>query len=115
MGPIVPNISPQIAMDQTVLDGARSSLVYSAAEAVSTPGRAAHISFLNQALRGVSQSFGRDLLEKMQVVTLEDVKHVLRKYVLRLFDHSSSVAIVVSSPTKAETIAEQLASGGFQV
>jgi len=104
-----------ISMDQTVIDGAKSSLVYGAARAVSTPGRAAQVSFLNQALKGVPQSYGRELLEEMQAVTKEDVQRVLQKHVLRLFDPTSSVAVVVSSPSKADVIAEQLSSSGFSV
>ncbi|KAG9001081.1 hypothetical protein FRB93_012461 [Tulasnella sp. JGI-2019a] len=82
-------VDGSISMDQTVIDGAKSSLVYSAARAVSTPGRA--------------------------VVTKEDVQRVLKEYVLRLFEPETSVAIVVSSPSKADMIAEQLSSTGFNV
>ncbi|KAG8859116.1 hypothetical protein FRB96_004686 [Tulasnella sp. 330] len=108
-------VDGSIPMDQTVIDGAKSSLVYGTARAVSTPGRAAQVSFLNQALKGVSQSSGRDLLEKMQAVTKEDVQRVLKDHVLKLFEPASSVAVVVSSPSKADVIAEQLSSSGFDV
>lgn len=54
-------------------------------------------------------------LSVLQAVTIEDVKRVLDKYILRLFDPASSVAVVVSSPAKADAIAAQLSSCGFAV
>ncbi|KAG8907247.1 hypothetical protein FRC01_007752 [Tulasnella sp. 417] len=104
-----------IPIEQTVVDGAKSSIVYSTVRSVSTPGSASSVAFLNQALKGVSQDFGRELLEKMQAVTIEDVKRVLGQYVLPCFQPDSSVAVVVSSPAKAKDIAEQFTKAGFDV
>lgn len=48
-------------------------------------------------------------------MTSDQIKDVIRKYVLPLFDSSSSVAVVVSSPTKAAEIKKSLESVGFDV
>ncbi|KAH9858191.1 Metalloenzyme, LuxS/M16 peptidase-like protein [Lenzites betulinus] len=104
-----------IALDDTVLDAAKSSIVYGVAKSVSTSGRAALTSFVNQGLKGVSQNFNIELLEKFQDITKEDVLAVLRRYFLPLFDASSSVAVVVTAPSKAEQVTQDLGKAGFDV
>jgi len=89
--------------------------VYNVTRGVSTAGRAAIASFTNQALKGVSQNWNVDLLKKYQTVTKEDVIAALKKHVLPVFDPSSSVAVAVTTPSKAASIAESLARAGFQV
>ncbi|KAG8934409.1 hypothetical protein FRC02_010043 [Tulasnella sp. 418] len=104
-----------IPMDEISLDGAKSSLVYSVTRSVSSPGRAALEAFTNQTFRGVPADNARRLLERLQNVTLDDVKGALQKYILPLFDPESSVAVIVSGPSKSDSIAEQLKSAGFDV
>ncbi|TBU62037.1 Metalloenzyme, LuxS/M16 peptidase-like protein [Dichomitus squalens] len=104
-----------IALDETVLDAAKSSIVFGVAKSVSTPGRAALMSFINQGLKGVPQNHNIDLLEKFQKITKDDVLAVLKKYFLPLFDSSSSVAVVVTAPGKADEVSEELSKVGFEV
>lgn len=126
---------PQIPLEATTLDAAKSSIVYSVTRGVSTAGRAVsdvhnHVyhrvlncllcgqaiaSFINQALKGVSQNWNVELLEKYHAVTKEDVIASLKKHVLPVFDPSSSVAIVVTAPSKADSIGEGLSGVGFEV
>ncbi|KAJ7619113.1 Metalloenzyme, LuxS/M16 peptidase-like protein [Mycena polygramma] len=108
-------VDGSISLDTTTLDAAKSTVVYGVAKAVSTAGRAASMSFANQAFRGVPQTHQVDLLEKYQVVTKEDVLAVLRKYFLALFDVSKSAAFVVTAPGKIDGIAEGLTASGFAV
>ena len=73
------------------------------------------MSFINQGLKGVPQNYNIELLEKFQQITKEDVLAVLKKYFLPLFDSSSSVAVVVTAPGKADQVSEELGKVGFQV
>lgn len=73
------------------------------------------MSFVNQALKHVPQNFNRELLEKYQNVTKDDVLAMMEKYMLPLFDSSSSVAIVVSAPGKVDETIKGLQSFGFEV
>ena len=73
------------------------------------------VSFLNQALEGVSQNHNIELLEKYQNVTKGDVLHALKTYFLPLFNPNSSVAVVVTAPSKASGIGEELTHMGFEV
>ncbi len=54
-------------------------------------------------------------MEKFQAVSIEDVLRVLKTYFLPLFDASSSVAVVVTAPSKSSEIAEGLRTAGFLV
>ncbi|EKM61160.1 uncharacterized protein PHACADRAFT_247588 [Phanerochaete carnosa HHB-10118-sp] len=104
-----------IALDETGLDAAKSSIVYSVTRGVSTPGRAGLVSFINQALEGVPQNHSIELLEKYAKVTKEDVLEALKTYFLPLFDAKSSVAVVVTAPAKAASTGEELAKLGYEV
>ena len=73
------------------------------------------MSFTNQALKGVSQNHNVELLEKFQEISKADVLAVLQKYFLPLFDSSSSVAVVVTAPGKADQVSEDLGKIGFEV
>ncbi|KAJ7254026.1 Metalloenzyme, LuxS/M16 peptidase-like protein [Mycena haematopus] len=108
-------VDGSIALETTTLDAAKSTVVYGVAKNVSTAGRAAMMSFTNQALRGVPQTHQVEMLEKYQVVTKEDVLGIFRKYFLPLFDASTSVAVVVTAPAKVDGIVEGLAADGFIV
>lgn len=54
-------------LDQLRLDGAKSELAYFTANSQSTISKAAGVSFVNQALKGIPQSYQRDLLAKTKV------------------------------------------------
>ncbi|KAI0931998.1 hypothetical protein AcV7_000767 [Taiwanofungus camphoratus] len=108
-------VDGSIPLEDTSLDAAKSSIVYGVTKGVSTPGRAALSSFMNQALKGVSQNYNVDLLQKFQAVSKDDVLAALRTHFLPLFDSSSSVAVVVTAPSKASQIGEGLTTLGFEV
>jgi Zn-dependent M16 (insulinase) family peptidase len=72
-------------------------------------------SFINQALKGVTKDYGVELLDKYQNITKQDILGTLKKYFLPLFDPLSSVAIVVTAPSKAEEIGTGLQTLGFEV
>lgn len=73
------------------------------------------MSFINQALKNVSRTHEINLLEKYQAVTKDDVLGALKTHFLPLFDSSSSIAVVVTAPAKADEIGEGLKAVGFEV
>ena len=73
------------------------------------------MSFVNQGLKGLPQRHQVDLLEKYQNISKEDVLAALKKYFLPLFNSESSIAVVVTAPAKADSIAKSLQSEGFEV
>jgi len=75
----------------------------------------AMVSFTNQALKGVTRTYQIDLLEKYQEVSREDVVQALRKHLMPLFDSGSSVAVVVTAPSKVDQTTDGLKKAGFVV
>jgi len=73
------------------------------------------MSFLNQALKNIPRTHQIDLLEKYQAVTRDDVLKALKIYFLPLFDSSSSIAVVVTAPIKADETGASLKAMGFDV
>ena len=73
------------------------------------------MSFINQALKGVSSSHQIDLLEKYQTIKKEDILVALKKHIMPLFDPASSVAVVVTAPGNTQSIGERLTDLGFEV
>jgi len=108
-------VNGTVALEETTLDAAKSSIVYSVTRGVSTAGRAAITSFVNQALKGVPQDWNVELLKKYQAVTEEDVLAALKKHVLPVFDSSSSVVVAVTAPSKADSIGKDLTDAGYEV
>ncbi|KAJ4001026.1 Metalloenzyme, LuxS/M16 peptidase-like protein [Lentinula boryana] len=104
-----------VTLDDTTLDAAKSSIVYGVTKTVSTAGRAAVVSFTNQALKGVPQNYQVELLEKFQAVTKEDVLSIFRSHFLPLFEAKTSIAVVVTAPSKADEIDAGLSGYGFEV
>ncbi|PVF99908.1 hypothetical protein CPB86DRAFT_846178 [Serendipita vermifera] len=104
-----------IELKQTSIDAAQSSIVYALAKRVSSPGRAAITSFVNQALKGVAQTWEQDVLAQLNAVTPSQVLEAMKRYVLPLFDPSTSIAVVACAPGKADDIAAGLSSEGFDV
>ncbi|KIL70742.1 hypothetical protein M378DRAFT_6664 [Amanita muscaria Koide BX008] len=108
-------VDGKIEFDTTIFDAAKSSIVYGVAQNVSTPARAAMVSFSNQALKNISQNHQIDLLEKYQEIRKEEVLDAMRKYLLPLFDSSKSTVVVVTAPGKSEEIGKGLTQAGFDV
>ncbi|KAG1858584.1 cell morphogenesis N-terminal-domain-containing protein [Suillus tomentosus] len=102
-----------VALEETALDAATSSIVYGVTKNVATAGRAAINSFTNQALRGVPQDRSLQMLEKYQEVAKADVLAALEKHILAVFDSKRSMVTVVTAPSKADEIAAGLTGYGF--
>lgn len=70
---------------------------------------------MNQAFKGLPQNYNVELLEKFRAVTKDEVLHALKTRFLPLFHPSSSIAVVVTAPSKASEISEGLTAIGFDV
>ncbi|KZV65225.1 hypothetical protein PENSPDRAFT_587192 [Peniophora sp. CONT] len=104
-----------IALKETDLDAAKSSIVFGVTNSVAGPVRAAMAAFTNMAIRGVPARHSVEMLEKYRTVTCEDVRKVIKTYFVPLFDPESSVVVSVNSSGKADEIAEGLAKEGYTV
>ena len=108
-------VDGSIALEETALDAAKSSIVFGVTRSVASPVRAAMGAFSNMALRGVPARHSVEMLEKYQAVTGEQVLKVLKKYFVPLFDPASSVVVSVNAPGKSDEIEEGLTKEGYVV
>jgi len=108
-------VDGSIELEDTTVDAAKSTIVYSVARNVATAGRAAMVSFINQALKGVPRTHQSDILEKCRTIKKADILVALRQHFLPLFDPAASVAVVVTAPGRAQNIGEGLTGLGFDV
>lgn len=72
-------------------------------------------SFVNQALKQVNQNYNRELLEKYQAVTKDEILAALEKHCLPLFNPETSIAVIVTAPGKVDSTADSMTSLGFEV
>lgn len=101
-------------IDEMMVDGAKSSMVYDFVSRESTPGAAAHQSYVNQVLKKQSAEYRRDLLKKIALVTTEEMKEMLSKYLVGLFEPSKTNTVIVSGTNKAAQQVKGFEAAGFR-
>jgi Zn-dependent M16 (insulinase) family peptidase len=94
----------RIPFDQTFLDAAKSGVLFSIVSREDTVSAAASESFMNQ-----------DLLRAVQAVQLEDLRAVLKRYLVPLFQSRSSCGAVTVAPGKLDDLSQGFRSLGFLV
>lgn len=102
-----------VALDETMLESAKSSLHFSIADAEGTVGAAALESFVDVRLKRVGRGRGKRLLQQASSVTLDDVQRCMKQYIVPLFDASTSVCAVACSLSTAASIRSQLQAHGY--
>ncbi|KAH8114464.1 Metalloenzyme, LuxS/M16 peptidase-like protein [Phellopilus nigrolimitatus] len=107
-------VKQTIALEDTAVDAAKSTVVYEIANMFSTPRAAAVTSFVDLCLRGMNESSSHTL-KKFQAVTKDEILTALKKYCLPLFNPDTSVAVVLSSQGRFDSTASDLRSLGFDV
>ena len=88
--------------DPLALEGAISSIVVSFADEESTMSSAAYASFMNQVIKELPKDFNAQVLEKVQRVTVEKVKDVLRTVIMPIFTPGTSNLVVTCAPAMEE-------------
>ena len=66
-------------------------------------------------MKGVSQDHTMKLLEQFQTVTKAQVIEALRTHFMPVFDPATSIAVVVTAPSKSEQIGADLKKIGYEV
>lgn len=103
------------AMDvnEIMVDGAKSSIVYDFVSRESTPGAAAHQSFINQVLKKQSGEYRRELLKKIATVTIPEMKEALGKYLIGLFEPTKTNIVVASGTNRSAQLLQDFKAAGF--
>jgi len=101
--------------DKHLLEGALSSIVVRFADSEADMATAGIQSFINQVIRGAGKDWNSILLQKVQAVTEEDLKRVLKDVVMGCFEKDRCVTICVAADGKVENIKAGFKEAGFTV
>jgi Zn-dependent M16 (insulinase) family peptidase len=96
------HISGTTPFDSLALEGAVSSIVVAFADEQVSMSTAAQMSFVNQVVRGLSPDYSSEVLKKVRAIGVEDVKDVLKKIVLPVFEPKTTNLVVTCAPVMLE-------------
>ncbi|GIZ49604.1 hypothetical protein CKM354_001263400 [Cercospora kikuchii] len=102
-------------LKKLAIESAVGEIVYEMAEEAPTMGVAADESFSGQVLRGVSKTWSKDMLKKIQAVSVDEVRESIRKWLLPLFDPRTANMVVTCATSMKEKMEENFLKAGFQV
>lgn len=91
--------------DNTLLESAKSSLIFEIIEEEKNIGNVVSLS-LSSYFQGVDYKFNRRLLGLIENVTVDDLNRVGEKYMSSLFDAAKAKGAIATDSAKAEEIAE---------
>lgn len=101
--------------DKHLLEGALSSIVVRFADNEPDMSSAAAQSFINQVVHNVGKDWNTVLLKKVQAVTEEDLRRVLKDVVMGCFEEHRCVSVCVAAEPKTEDIKKGFLGEGFTV
>ncbi|MPC45423.1 uncharacterized protein E2C01_039121 [Portunus trituberculatus] len=100
------HINGTTSWETTLLESARSSLIFEVIEREAVVSDVAQQSLLSY-FRKVPQTYTRELIDRISKVTLEDVKRVALKYFTPLVRPDSTKTVIVCHPSNVqETVAD---------
>ncbi|KAG5670312.1 hypothetical protein PVAND_000588 [Polypedilum vanderplanki] len=100
--------------DQTLLESARSSLIFEIIEREKTVGDLVSQAMLN-SFKGAPTDYNKKLVDQIATVSIEDLRRVGEKYFVKMFDPSFSRAVIVCHPDKVESIKSQFEEFGHNL
>lgn len=106
--------SGRLELNKFALEGAVSELVLDMADEQPSMAAAAEHSYSNQVIRGISRDYSHEMLVKVQGVTPEQIRAVLRKYFLPVFEPESSNMVVTCANIMKDKLAANLEEAGYE-
>lgn len=98
--------------EKTLLESARSSLIFEVIDNEKTVGHVVEQSLISY-FKNVDYSYNRWLVEKISKVTEEDLNRVGKSYVEQLFNPSKTRTTLVCHPSKTEPVLQHFNNMGY--
>ena len=89
-------------LDRFALEGAISSIVMGFADEQPTMGSAAALGFVNQVIRGIGKGWNDEMLAKVREVREEQIRDVLGRYFVPVFEPESANVVVTCAKIMEE-------------
>lgn len=106
--------SGRLQFNKFALEGAVSEIVLDMADEQPSMAAAAEHSYTNQVMRGISKDWSHEMLVKVQAVTPEQIRAVLRTYFLPVFEPESSNLVVTCSNVMKDKLEANLKEAGYR-
>lgn len=100
--------------DQTLMESAKSSLIFEIIEREKTVGDLVQQAMLN-SFKGIHKDYNKYLVEQVANIKIEDLRRVGSKYFKTMFDPKYSKIAIVCHPDKVEGIKKQFDEFGHNL
>lgn len=100
--------------DQTLLESAKSSLIFEIIEREKTVGDLVSQAILN-SFKGIPKDYNKYLVDQVATITIEDLRRIGTKYFKRMFDPTQAKVVIVCHPDKVEAIRKQFEEFGHNL
>lgn len=107
--------SGETPIEEHLLQGAKNSIVHSAASNVESASMAAYVNYSNSRLKGRGRNHLQTYFARMGQVTAAEVNKCYNKYFLDLFNPEKSMIFIACHTSMTETLKEQLDKDGYVV
>lgn len=101
-------------LQEVQLEAARSSVVFSVIDGVETAADAANAEFLRR-IQGLPAGHDKEYLAAVQRVTLDDLRRVLRRWIVPMFDIDKTNVAIAAPSDKTKQIAKAFKAWGRPV
>ncbi|KAK6075350.1 peptidase m16 inactive domain-containing protein [Seiridium cupressi] len=103
-----------VPFEKPMIEGAISQIVMNMADEQATMASAATQNYIVSAVRGLEPDFNAKLLAKVRDVTVDQIKHAMKEYLLPLFEPGKSNVVVCCAPIMVENLQKELQDMGYQ-
>ncbi|KAH0122859.1 hypothetical protein KCU67_g17919, partial [Aureobasidium melanogenum] len=79
-----------------------------------TMGSAANLSFVNQVIRGIPKNWNDEMLEKVRKVSEEEIKDVLKRLIMPIFNPETTNLVVTCATIMEENLVKAFTDAGFK-
>ncbi|KAM0747048.1 zinc metalloprotease [Meredithblackwellia eburnea MCA 4105] len=108
-------VTGQIVIDEHMLESAKSSLVFGAADSESSLHEAASEYFTRTVLHNLSASHAKNGLAQAQMISSEQVVRAVQRWIEPLFYPKTSIASIAVRRSDMDNIAEAFKAHGYEV
>ena len=105
--------SGRLEFNKHALEGAVSEIVLDMADEQPTMAAAADYSYTNQVIRGIDKDWSHQMLAKVQAVTPAQIRAVLQKYFLPVFEPETSNLVVTCANIMKDKLEANLKEAGY--
>lgn len=100
--------------DSTLLDSAKSSLIFEIIEREKTVGDLVQQAMLN-SFKGVSKDYNKNLVDQISTITVDDLRRVGEKYLKQMFKASTAKIAIVCHPERVDAVKTQFEEFGHNL